>query len=140
MEMKNASPEGLKGAEFKETALFAEMFGALSSVQRLEIVRLLIRAGSEGMTVGDIQSKLEIPNSTLSHHLDRLRIEGFLNMRRDRQWIWYSVNVEVIGRLVSFLCARCYKPERLGPLLNQIRSECEERPKKRTSRKRMKEK
>jgi DNA-binding transcriptional ArsR family regulator len=103
---------------------FAEMFLALGSAARLDIVRLLIRAGQQGLTVGQIQSELNIPNSTLSHHLEKLRIEGLLNMQKDRQWLWYSVNLESIGKLVAFLCARCYSAELVGPLLNQIQNEC----------------
>lgn len=107
-----------------ESLKFAKVFGALGSEQRLEIVRLLLRAGPEGMSVGRIQAKLEIPNSTLSHHLEKLRQEGLLDTRKDKQWIWHSINMEAVGRLVSFLCARCYNPELLQPLFTRIQNQC----------------
>ncbi len=110
--------------EMNETSKFADMLSALGAEQRLEIMRCLIRTGKEGMPVGEIQEKLGIPNSTLSHHLEKLRREGLVQARKDRQWIWYSVNLETVGRLVTFLCARCYKPELVEPLLTSIKKTC----------------
>jgi len=106
---------------------FADMFAALGSEQRLEIVRLLIRSGPEGLPVGEIQSTLKIPNSTLSHHLEKLRLEGLVDSRKDRQWIWHTVNLETIGKLISFLCARCYRPDRLEPMFSRLQDECNKR-------------
>src|SRR4051812_45736330 len=116
--------------ETTTTSRFADMLAALGSEQRLEIIRLLIPAGEGGMTVGDIQTKLSIPNSTLSHHLEKLRLEGLVDVRRDRQWIWHSVNLEIMGQLISFLCARCYQPDLVKPLWTRIRSECSSSDKK----------
>ncbi len=90
-----------------DTARYADMFAALGSEPRLRIVRLLLSAHPEGLTVGDIQAELEIPNSTLSHHLEKLRMEGLVNSRKDRQWIWYSANSEALEDLLSFLYAEC---------------------------------
>ena len=91
----------------KETARYADMFAALGSEPRLQIVRLLLAAHPEGLIVGDIQSELEIPNSTLSHHLEKLRMEGLVNYRKDKQWLWYSANAESLQDLLSFLYAEC---------------------------------
>ena len=90
-----------------ETARYADMFAALGSEARLEILRLLLSAHPDGMTVGDIQTELDIPNSTLSHHLEKLRIEGLVESRKDKQWIWYSANSNVLQDLLSFLYAEC---------------------------------
>src|SRR6266851_6234570 len=73
-------------------ARYADMFAALGAEPRLQIVRLLLSAHPEGMIVSDIQSELEIPNSTLSHHLEKLRMEGLVTVRKDKQWLWYSAN------------------------------------------------
>ncbi|RUR86808.1 metalloregulator ArsR/SmtB family transcription factor [Chlorogloeopsis fritschii PCC 9212] len=89
--------------ENTETARYADIFAALGSEPRLEIMRLLFAAYPEEMTVGEIQEKLKIPNSTLSHHLEKLRIEGLVNSRKQKQFLWYSANAETMEDLLSFL-------------------------------------
>jgi ArsR family transcriptional regulator, arsenate/arsenite/antimonite-responsive transcriptional repressor / arsenate reductase (thioredoxin) len=101
----------------EETAHFADVFAALGSEPRLDIMRLLFARSPEGMTVGDLQAQLKIPGSTLSHHLDKLRVEGLVAVRRDRQFLWYSANVATVEALLSFLyngcsvCNRVAQPE-----------------------------
>ena len=90
-----------------DTARFADMFAALGSEARLEIVRLLLAAHPEGMIVGDIQAELDIPNSTLSHHLEKLRVENLVEARKDKQWLWYSANAQTLQDLLGFLYAEC---------------------------------
>jgi ArsR family transcriptional regulator, arsenate/arsenite/antimonite-responsive transcriptional repressor / arsenate reductase (thioredoxin) len=86
-----------------EIARYADIFAALGSEPRLEIMRSLFATYPHGMTVGEIQEKLKIPNSTLSHHLEKLRIEGLVNSRKDKQFLWYSANAETMEDLLSFL-------------------------------------
>ncbi len=87
----------------EETARYADIFAALGSEPRLEIMRSLFATYPDGMTVGDIQEKLKIPNSTLSHHLEKLRHEGLVNCRKDKQFLWYSANAETMEDVLSFL-------------------------------------
>jgi ArsR family transcriptional regulator, arsenate/arsenite/antimonite-responsive transcriptional repressor len=89
------------------TARYADMFAALGAEPRLQIVRLLLSAHPVGMIVSDIQAELEIPNSTLSHHLEKLRMEGLVTVRKDKQWLWYSANSEALQDLLAFLYAEC---------------------------------
>ena len=89
------------------TAKYADMFAALGSEPRLQIVRLLLSAHPDGMIVGDLQTELGIPNSTLSHHLEKLRMEGLVSSRKDKQWLWYSANAEALQDLLGFLYAEC---------------------------------
>ncbi len=110
--------------EMKPTARYADMLAALGSEQRLEIVRLLLRAGEAGLTVGQVQEKVQIPSSTLNHHLEKLRHEGLVDVQREAQFLRHTVNLDVLGRLIAFLCARCYQPEQLGSLFQNIRQEC----------------
>ena len=70
-------------------------------------MRLLLSAHPDGMIVSDIQSELEIPNSTLSHHLEKLRMEGLVNVRKDKQWLWYSANAAALQDLLAFLYSEC---------------------------------
>lgn len=90
-----------------ETARYADMFAALGAEPRLQIVRLLLSAHPDGMIVSDIQAELDIPNSTLSHHLEKLRMEGLVNVRKDKQWLWYSANAQALQDLLGFLYAEC---------------------------------
>lgn len=85
----------------------AETFAALGQASRLQIVRLLLSAHPQGLPAGEIQRELNIPASTLSHHLDKLRQVGVLQVEKDRQWIWYSVRPEALQRLLQFLFAEC---------------------------------
>jgi DNA-binding transcriptional ArsR family regulator len=86
---------------------FADMFSAMGTEARLRIVRILLSAHPEGMIVGEIQSDLGIPASTLSHHLDKLKNEGLVKVRRDKQFLWYSANTEALQELLGFLYAEC---------------------------------
>jgi ArsR family transcriptional regulator, arsenate/arsenite/antimonite-responsive transcriptional repressor len=85
----------------------AEVFAALGQVSRLQIVRLLLSAYPKGLPAGEIQKELEIPASTLSHHLDKLRQVGLVSMEKDKQWLWYSVRAESVQQLLDFLFAEC---------------------------------
>ena len=86
-----------------QVAQYADMFAALGSEPRLEVMRLLFAAYPEGMTVGEIQEKLQIPNSTLSHHLEKLRNEKLVNRQKQRQFLYYSANTAAMQDLLSFL-------------------------------------
>ena len=90
-----------------EAARYADMFAALGSEPRLQIVRLLLSAHPDGLIVGDLQTELGIPNSTLSHHLEKLRMEGLVEVRKDKQWRWYSANAQTLQELLGFLYAEC---------------------------------
>ncbi len=97
----------MKTPTHKQVARFADMFAAIGNEARLRILRLLLSAHPDGMVVGDIQAELGIPNSTLSHHLERLKNEGLLRVRRDRQFLWYSANTANLEVLTRFLFAEC---------------------------------
>ncbi|MBI5086443.1 MAG: winged helix-turn-helix transcriptional regulator [Acidobacteria bacterium] len=86
---------------------FADMFAALGAEPRLRIVRLLLSAHPEGMTVGEIGSELGIPGSTLSHHLEKLRNEDLISVRREGTFLWYRANCEGLQKLLGFLYAEC---------------------------------
>jgi len=90
-----------------DTARYADMFAALGAEPRLQIVRLLLSAHPDGLIVGDLQTELDIPNSTLSHHLEKLRMEGLVSVRKDKQWLWYSANADALQDLLGFLYAEC---------------------------------
>ena len=88
-------------------ARFADMFSAMGTEPRLRIMRVLLSAHPDGLVVGDIQTELGIPNSTLSHHLEKLKAEELVKVRRDSTFLWYSANAEALQELLGFLYAEC---------------------------------
>src|ERR1700756_1013364 len=94
-----------KSAE--QVAKYADMFSAMGTEARLRIMQLLLSAHPEGMVVGEIQEELDIPNSTLSHHLDKLRNEGLVQVRRESTFLRYTANTEALQELLQFLYAEC---------------------------------
>jgi len=90
-----------------DVARYADMFSAMGTEPRLRIMRLLLSAHPEGMVAGDIGAELEIPASTLSHHLDKLKNEDLVNVRRESTFLWYSANTDALQELLGFLYAEC---------------------------------
>jgi DNA-binding transcriptional ArsR family regulator len=86
---------------------YADMFGAMGAEPRLRIMQLLLTAHPRGLVVGDIQDELGIPASTLSHHLDKLKNEELVNVRREGTFLWYTANTEALQELLNFLYAEC---------------------------------
>ena len=83
------------------------MFAALGTEVRLQILRLLLTAHPEGMVVGEIQSQLDIPASTLSHHLEKLRSEGLASVQRESTFLRYTANTGALEELLGFLFVEC---------------------------------
>ncbi len=86
---------------------YADMLAAMGSEPRLRIVRLLLASHPTGMVAGDIGNQLQIAAPTLSHHLDRLRREDVVRVRRDGTYLWYTANAEALEELLQFLFAEC---------------------------------
>jgi DNA-binding transcriptional ArsR family regulator len=91
----------------ERVAKFADMFSAMGTEPRLRIMQLLLSAHPQGLVVGEIQSELDIPNSTLSHHLDKLRNEDLVLVRRESTFLRYSANTEALQEVLQFLYAEC---------------------------------
>ena len=89
------------------SARFARMLAAMGTEPRLNIVRLLLTAHPEGLVVGDIAAELGIPNSTLSHHLDKLKHEGLVKVQREGTYLRYTANASGLEELLGFLYAEC---------------------------------
>lgn len=90
-----------------QTARYADMLAALGTDSRLQILRLLLAAHPEGLVVGEIQTELGIPASTLSHHLDRLKAEDLVAVQRESTFLRYTANTAVLEDLLQFLFAEC---------------------------------
>jgi DNA-binding transcriptional ArsR family regulator len=85
----------------------AKCLAELGSPTRLAVFRLLVKAGPDGMAVGDLQRRLKIPASTLSHHIARLAWAGLVDQRRDGRRLVCSTRDGVMDALVTFLTAEC---------------------------------
>jgi ArsR family transcriptional regulator len=96
-----------KGKNEPDVARYADMFSAMGTEPRLRIMRLLLAAHPDGMIAGDIGAELDIPASTLSHHLDKLKNEDLVHVRRESTFLWYSANSEALQELLGFLYAEC---------------------------------
>jgi DNA-binding transcriptional ArsR family regulator len=83
------------------------MFAAMGTEPRLRIMQLLLSAHPDGLVVGDIGTELDIPSSTLSHHLEKLKHEDLVRVRRDGTFLWYSANATALQELLGFLYAEC---------------------------------
>ena len=103
----------------ENVARYADMFAALGTEPRLRIVRLLLSAHPDGMNVGEIQAELGIPNSTLSHHLEKLKNEELVSVQREGTFLRYMANTAALQEILSFLYAECctrnqaIKPEKV---------------------------
>jgi DNA-binding transcriptional ArsR family regulator len=97
----------MKRTETEQLARFADMLAAMGTEPRLRIVRLLLSAHPNGMVVGEIQTELGIPPSTLSHHLEKLRNEDLVKVQRESTFLRYSANAEALQDLLTFLYAEC---------------------------------
>jgi len=89
----------------------ALLLGELGNQTRLKIVRELVRAGNSGMPVGDIQRILEVPHSTLSHHLNHLKSAGMIRQKREGTVLRCFVDFDKIDRIVRFLTEECCAAE-----------------------------
>jgi DNA-binding transcriptional ArsR family regulator len=86
---------------------YADMLSAMGTEPRLRIMRLLLSAHPDGLVVGEIGTELDIPSSTLSHHLEKLKNEDLVKVRREGTFLWYSANTEALQELLGFLYAEC---------------------------------
>jgi ArsR family transcriptional regulator len=96
----------IKGVD-KHVHRYADMFTALGTESRLRIVRLLLSAHPDGMVVNEIGQELDIAPSTLSHHLDKLKNEELVTVRREGTFLRYLANTESLQELLGFLYAEC---------------------------------
>ena len=85
----------------------ASILAELGNETRLDIVRLLVRAGDDGLTVGEIQRATGVPGSTLSHHLGRLRGAGLVSQTRSGSALWCRADLKRIRATADFLIEEC---------------------------------
>lgn len=98
--------------EMTKVERHAEQFGALGHPARLTILRHIVQSGPEGVTTTDLQAKLEIPWTTLNHHLARLVAAGLVNSQREGKFAHHSADYAALKALTAFLWEDCCKAGR----------------------------
>ena len=96
-----------KKPNLEQITRYADMLSAMGTEPRLRIMRLLLSAHPDGLVVGEIGTELDIPSSTLSHHLEKLKNEDLVKIRREGTFLWYSANADALQELLGFLYAEC---------------------------------
>ena len=91
----------------EQAARYADKFSAMGTEARLRIMQLLLSAHPDGLVVNEIQDELDIPNSTLSHHLDKLKNEELVLVKREGTFLRYSANTDALREILQFLYAEC---------------------------------
>jgi DNA-binding transcriptional ArsR family regulator len=97
--VKKATPEDI--------TRYADMLAAIGTEHRLRITQLLLTAHPDGMVAGEIQAELGISASNLSHHLDKLKHEGVIDVRREGTFLRYTARTGALQELLSFLFSEC---------------------------------
>lgn len=92
----------------------AEQLSALGHPVRLKILRFVVQAGPEGSAAGDIQAHVELPASTLSHHLKRLVEAGVLSTRSEGTFHFYAADYTALRGLTDYLWEDCCKRGKAG--------------------------
>jgi DNA-binding transcriptional ArsR family regulator len=98
---------------------YADMFAAMGTESRLRIMQLLLSAHPDGMVVGEIQDEMDISASNLSHHLEKLKNEGLVQVSREGTFLRCTANTQALQELLTFLYAECctrnkaVKPEKI---------------------------
>lgn len=121
--------------DHERAARYADMFAAMGAEPRLRIMQLLLKAHPRGLVVGDIQGELQIPPSTLSHHLDKLKNEELVRVRREGTFLWYTANTAVLQEIINFLFAECctrnnaIEPDQIACLQQAAKKETERKRK-----------
>jgi ArsR family transcriptional regulator, arsenate/arsenite/antimonite-responsive transcriptional repressor len=100
-----------------ETSDAVAALAALAQENRLDIFRLLVQAGPDGMAAGQIAQRLDLAPNTLTFHFDRLRVAGLVTVRRDGRSMIYAARFETMNGLVAFLTENCCQgaPEQCAP-------------------------
>jgi len=87
----------------------AEQLGALGHPARLALLRAVVQAGTDGITISDLQGQLDIPWTTLNHHLSRLVDAGLVSVRREGKGAYHAAEYDVLRDLTDYLWEDCCK-------------------------------
>lgn len=98
---------------------------ALSHNLRLEVFRLLVRQGREGLPAGEIAKAVDVPNSSLSFHLAQLQEAGLVAQRREGRSLIYSADYVQMDALIGFLTENCCEGKECEASASRLAEECD---------------
>lgn len=84
-----------------------EALAALAQESRLQVYRLLVQAGPEGVAASELAAAIAIPANTLSFHLKTLSHAGLVHSRQKSRFVYYSANYGQMNALLAFLTENC---------------------------------
>jgi ArsR family transcriptional regulator len=87
----------------------AAQLAALGHIARISLLRAVVQAGPEGISTTDLQERLEIPWTTLNHHLERVVSAGLVTARREGKFVYHTADYQVLHALTDFLWEDCCK-------------------------------
>jgi len=90
-----------------DNKLAVTQLASIAQEARLDIFRLLVQAGFDGLPAGAVSEKLKIPASTLSFHLKELSRAGLLSSRQEGRFVYYTANYDVMNSLIAYLTENC---------------------------------
>jgi ArsR family transcriptional regulator len=105
-----------------ETNDAIKALAALAQGTRLEVYRLLVQMGPEGMPASGIAEKLNLPNATLSFHLKELNQAGLVSARQDGRFIHYSANYPAMDALIGYLTENCCGGQDCGVVCEPVKT------------------
>src|SRR5215470_19017828 len=95
---------------------------ALAQENRLDVFRLLVQAGPEGMPAGEIADTLGIAPNTLTFHFDRLRMAGLVSVRREGRSMIYAAQYDAMNELLGYLTENCCQGRECAPAKRRVTS------------------
>jgi ArsR family transcriptional regulator, arsenate/arsenite/antimonite-responsive transcriptional repressor len=90
-----------------EKAQAVTALAALAQDNRLDVFRLLVQAGPDGLAAGEVAASLGLPPNTLTFHFDRLRQAGLVTVRRDGRSMIYAARFDIVRAVVGYLTENC---------------------------------
>jgi|TARA_R110002050_G_scaffold90049_3_gene189496 DNA-binding transcriptional ArsR family regulator len=96
--------------------IIAKALKELGHPTRLRIYKSVVRAGFQGIAVGAIQEKLQVPNSTLSHHISSLVSAGLISQRRESRTLYCTAEYDKLQQVISFLQDECCADEAINAI------------------------
>jgi len=100
-----------------ESKVAVEALAALAQDSRLQLYRLLVQAGPEGLAASEIAERLGVPANTLSFHLKTLSHADLVTSRQEGRYIYYSTNYEQMNALLAFLTENCCGGRSCAPVV-----------------------
>src|SRR5215468_4176150 len=98
-----------------EKLLAVAALSALAQENRLDVFRLLVQSGPEGMAAGEVAEALDLAPNTLTFHFDRLRMAGLVTVRRQGRSMIYAAQYAVMDELLGYLTENCCQGQECAP-------------------------